>query len=88
LGLSLTGSREWPQITGSLVWRETEPLYRMRVRTDGSYASAMDSRVLIGLGDDDSAQSIGVRWPDGTIQRFGPLEVDRYHVLQRASRIK
>ena len=88
VGLSLIGTPRLPQITGSQVWRENEPLFRMRVGTDGSYASARDSRLLIGLGDDDSVQFIGVRWPDGGIQRFGPLEVDRYHVLQRAPRME
>ena len=52
-------------------------------RTDGSYASASDPRVLFGLGDDADARFVRVRWPDGEEDRFGPLEVGRYHVLQR-----
>jgi enediyne biosynthesis protein E4 len=37
---------------------------RRRSRTDGSYASASDPRVLIGLGA-RTAASLRVRWPDG-----------------------
>ena len=58
---------------------------RRRVRTDGSYASASDRRVLFGLGSDGSAQTVLVRWPDGRRERFGPLESRRYHTLRRGA---
>ncbi len=56
---------------------------RRRVRTDGSYASANDRRILFGLGGDGSAQPVLVRWPDGHTERYGPLETGRYHRLRR-----
>ena len=68
---------------GSTVWLEAQPPRRRRVRTDGSYASAHDARILFGLGAESAAQQVRVRWADGVEQRFGPLPVDRYHTLRR-----
>ena len=70
-------------VAGTVAWLESNPCRRQRVATDGSYASANDPRLLFGLGDDDAPKHMRVRWPDGEEQRFGPLAVDRYHLLQR-----
>jgi hypothetical protein len=40
------------------------------VSTTGSYLSASDRRVHIGLGSDTSAKSIEIRWPSGIEQRL------------------
>ena len=48
-----------------------------RVRADGSYASANDPRVLIGLGSSTTAISIDILWPDGTTSTF-QAPADRY----------
>jgi len=37
-----------------------------RTRADGSYASANDPRILIGLGSASASTSIEVLWPDGS----------------------
>ena len=58
---------------------------KLRVRTDGSYASAHDPRLLFGLGGSSAPRIVRVRWPDGVEQRFGPLATDRYHVLRRGA---
>jgi len=49
----------------------------------GSYYSAHDTRVLVGLGAADAVDEVTVRWPNaaGTVQRFGPLAVDRGYKL-------
>jgi hypothetical protein len=52
-----------------------------RVRSDGSYASANDPRVLVGLGASTSAPQVQVRWPDGTMESWDRVDVDRYTVL-------
>ena len=57
---------------------------RRRVRTDGSYASAHDPRVVFGLGTSVGPRHVTIRWPDGAERRFGPLTVERYHVLRRS----
>ena len=47
------------------------------VRTDGSYASASDPRVVFGLGADAAARTIRVQWPGGPVEEFRGLAVDR-----------
>jgi hypothetical protein len=54
-----------------------------RVRTDGSYLSASDPRVLIGMGRHTAPVDVAVTWPDGTLQRFENLALGRYHRLSR-----
>ena len=57
-------------------------ILRRRVRTDGSYLSANDPRVLVGLGNSRSVEAIRVRWPDGRMKEItGPL-VDRYITIK------
>ncbi len=51
---------------------------RRRVRTDGSYLSANDPRVLVGLGSATRIQSVRVRWPDGTLEEFRDVPIDKY----------
>jgi hypothetical protein len=53
-----------------------------RARSDGSYASANDPRVLVGLGDSRDPVDVRVTWPDGRTERFGKLAIDRYSTLQ------
>jgi len=52
-----------------------------RSRADGSYASANDPRVLVGLGDDAGPVSVRVRWPSGRTEMFADVMVDRYFTL-------
>ena len=54
-----------------------------RVHTDGSYCSAGDPRIVSGLGADTNIKLVRVHWPDGGIELWPDLEVDRYHILQR-----
>ena len=56
-----------------------------RVRTDGSYASAHDPRMVFGRGANAAPVAVAVIWPDGRQQRFAPLAVDRYHVLRQGA---
>ena len=54
-----------------------------RVRTDGSYASAGDPRVLFGLGSETADRFVKIRWGDGEVAKFGPFKVNQYHEIQR-----
>jgi len=54
---------------------------RRRVRTDGSYLTANDARVLVGLGVARQVKSVRVRWPNGTTEEWKNLAVDRYTTL-------
>ncbi|MEN3329599.1 MAG: enediyne biosynthesis protein [Acidobacteriota bacterium] len=55
---------------------------RRRVRTDGSYLSANDPRVLVGLGAAARVKAVRVRWPNGAIEEWKELMVDRYTTLK------
>jgi enediyne biosynthesis protein E4 len=59
---------------GSTIWR--------RARADGSYASASDPRVLVGLGDASTIDKVRVEWPDGTTEEWTGVPVDRYTTLK------
>ena len=54
-----------------------------RVRTDGSYASAGDPRVVFGLGGGGEPRSIEVDWPDGRAEAFPPPPTGRYTTLRQ-----
>jgi enediyne biosynthesis protein E4 len=58
---------------GSAVWR--------RARADGSYASANDPRVVVGLDDATAIAALRVQWPTGEIEEWPAAEARRYHVL-------
>ena len=68
---------------GARVWIDQPTSGPRRVRTDGSYASAHDPRVIFGLGTSVEPRRVTVRWPDGVERQFGPLPVNRYHILRR-----
>ena len=53
-----------------------------RARSDGSYASANDPRVLVGLGDSDARPTVRVHWPDGAVEEWRDVEVDRWMTLR------
>jgi hypothetical protein len=49
----------------------------------GSYLSASDPRLLIGLGTSQTVERIQVRWPSGLVQHLGPLQADRgYRIVE------
>jgi hypothetical protein len=54
-----------------------------RVRTDGSYLSASDVRVIVGMGRHTAPVGVSITWPDGTTQRVTGLAPGRYHTLAR-----
>jgi hypothetical protein len=64
------------------------------VRTDGSYVSANDPRLIFGLGDGPGGEpgpgvieKVWVRWPDGSVEQFGPdrVAVGAYTTLRQGS---
>jgi len=65
---------------------DASPLTRW-ARVDGSYCSARDPRVLVGLGLFNADCRVEVTWPDGAAEVWEPLSPDRYWILERRSRI-
>ncbi|MCY4026978.1 MAG: CRTAC1 family protein [Acidobacteria bacterium] len=63
------------------VVRDGQPTLRRRVRTDGSYASANDPRVLVGLGESTAAPTVRVRWPGGGSEEWNDLAIDGWATL-------
>lgn len=64
-----------------VVVNKTQTL-RRRVRTDGSYLSANDPRVLVGLGNVTRVEAVRVRWPDGRIAEWKAPALGRYITLK------
>jgi len=56
---------------------------RRRTRADGSYASANDPRVVIGLGESVDPPDIRVTWPDGRVDTWRRVATDRYTTLRQ-----
>jgi enediyne biosynthesis protein E4 len=51
----------------------------------GSYQSASDPRLHIGLGSSNLIDQIEVTWPSGRLDRFGPLGVDTGYLIQEGN---
>ena len=69
------------------VQRDNAPNLWRRARTDGSYASANDPRVLVGLGRSEKVRAVRVHWPSGHTEEWKAtkgeyLTVDRYLTLR------
>ncbi len=56
-----------------------------RVHTDGSYASANDPRVLVGLGNETEVRAVRVYWPSGRIEEWLNLPIGEYTLLREGS---
>jgi hypothetical protein len=66
-----------------LVERSEGPLIWRRVHTDGSYASASDPRVLVGLGKTTEVRRVEIRWPDGKLEEWDGPEPGLYTPLHK-----
>jgi len=63
------------------VHRKGAPTLWRRVRADGSYLSSGDPRILVGLGDAASVESLTVHWPDGRSEAFAVPPLRQYSTL-------
>jgi hypothetical protein len=59
---------------GLTMWR--------RARADGSYGSANDPRVVVGLGESSAPATVRVIWPDGRHEEWKAVPIDRYTTLK------
>lgn len=86
IGVRLAGSggRDMLGARMAIIRRGQAPLWR-RARADGSYASANDPRVLVGLGSWSEPVAIEVRWPDGRQEAWPDVAVDRWLTLTQGS---
>jgi len=63
--------------SGATLWR--------RARSDASYASANDPRVLVGLGAAADIEGVVVYWPSGRVEAWTALPMDRYTTLREGT---
>lgn len=84
IGFDLRGSKSAPNGDGSrIIVIDTEGNKQVfHVTNSGSYLSANDSRVLVGLGKNTSVKSVEIRWPSGKVQKLEDLSIDRYHQVK------
>ena len=89
LGLRLLGKngRDMLGARVEVVIKKGNVLSR-RARTDGSYLNANDSRVLVGLGSASRVEEVQVFWPDGSVEEWKGLPVDRYITLKQGAQSK
>jgi tetratricopeptide (TPR) repeat protein len=64
---------------------QDEVVRHRRVAADGSYASASDPRLVVGLADRTEPVSVVVTWPDGRVEAFSKLEIGAYNRLHRGA---
>jgi hypothetical protein len=63
------------------VMRKNGPTLWRRARSDGSYASANDPRVIAGLGASADPVRLRVLWPDGKTEEFPEMPVDHWTTI-------
>ena len=64
------------------VIRGGSPTIWRRARSDGSYGSANDPRVLVGLGTLTDTPTVRVHWPDGRVEEWPGVAIDRWMTLK------
>jgi hypothetical protein len=84
LRLLTAGGRDALGARVEVIRRDGPSLWR-RAGTDGSYCSARDPRVLVGLGSAADVTAVRVRWPSGRIETFGPPPRGRYVDLREGT---
>jgi len=83
LGLRVVG-KSGRDMLGAQVEIITEGnVLKRRVRTDGSYLSGNDPRVLVGLGGATRVKAVRVRWPDGPVEEWTDVHLDQYTTLKQ-----
>ena len=87
LGLRLVGRDINRDMIGARVGivRSNGPVLWRRARADGSYASANDPRVLVGLGEATEAVRVRVIWPTGESEEWDAVPIDRYTTLRQGT---
>jgi enediyne biosynthesis protein E4 len=83
IGLRLIGAagRDMLGARVEVVRQGAKTLWR-RARADGSYASASDPRVLVGLGEAATPPDVRVTWPSGKTETWRGVPIDRYTRLE------
>ena len=83
LGLRVVGGVQPRDMTGArvAVFRAGGPVLWRRSRADGSYASASDPRVVVGLGEAAEVTGVRVEWPSGRAEEWNDVPVRSWTTL-------
>ena len=87
VGLRLVGTggaRDMPGAVAIATLDDGRELVR-RVAADGSYASASDPRILLGLDGASAIARLRVRWPGGLVESFAPPPLRAYTTLRQGT---
>jgi hypothetical protein len=87
LGLRLLGKMSSRDMLGAKLEVVVNPkrvLWR-RLRTDGSYCSSQDPRVLVGINTSERVEAVRVHWPDGSLEEWKSQPIDRYLTLKQGT---
>ncbi len=88
LGVRLVGKRCNTDAVGAKVTYKAGELTRTRMKVaGGSFLSAHDPRLILGIGQRSKLDWVEVRWPQpsGAVERFTNLPLDRYVTLVEGS---
>jgi hypothetical protein len=86
LGLNLIGTKSNRDGYGALVTVEARGKRWLRhCHSDGSYLSASDKRVHVGLGTETTATKVTIHWPSGTIQTLTNVKADQYLTVKETA---
>jgi hypothetical protein len=84
MGFDLRGAKSAPNGEGSrlIVTDAADKKQIFDTSNSGSYLSANDSRLIVGLGNNVSVKSVEIRWANGKMQKLENAQIDRYHVVR------
>ncbi len=89
LSLKLVGTRSNRDGIGALVTVTAGGLTQTRLcHTDGSYLSASDVRVHVGLGEAAVAERVTVRWPSGQMDVLHHIKADHFLTVREGGKEK
>jgi enediyne biosynthesis protein E4 len=81
LGVRLVGKTSNPDAIGARITYQAGDLKRGRMKVGGgSYLSAHDARIVLGVGIREKLDWLEIKWPlpNGKVERFTELPIDRY----------
>jgi hypothetical protein len=84
LGLKLRGKKANPDAIGARITYQAGDLKRQRMIVGGgSFLSAQDPRVVLGIGQRTKIDWVEIQWPQPSqlTERFENLPIDEYIVL-------
>ena len=88
VGFELVGEKTNRDAIGAKVTIETFGMIQTKyVNTAGSYLAANDKRLLFGLGDQPTIETITIQWPGGGSRSYSNLQSNRYYRIVEGGEI-